>query len=363
MSTTRALSIFTALICMLHWTPAYSKPDITSRFNIMGLQVFKDHQKSNTFYYATTQLELVNIKQHPAFRYDLNRYMGKKETSDKQVFRVRGILSFVVKPAVSASLYQQIREELAKQNTGIIEVLPAPVKKFQSHLVYLITGSDDVPDSSGTISGGVSTEFAESKSSGTGWSKRSFTIALMGIDADLFWQSFEQGRMILSLAYSWEINGVKPNNDSGWIASPYQISGTLPIDVFYDEHPSLFSRNEIWQTMSLAHTRLTVACYDFINAIASGLYKVTVEVRFMTERDQEYVERVKFQEKDEEYERIIKFRLPKNLHAGYDYRVQRIYIDGIVELSEWMRHDDALLDVSLALSDLSGNPKLAGESQ
>ena len=289
--------------------------------------------------------------------------MGKKETSDKQVFRVRGILSFAVKPSVSASLYQQVREELAKQNSGIVEVLPAPVKNFKSRLVYLIAGSDDVPESSGTIEGGVSTETAESKSSGTGWSKRSYTIALMGIDADLFWQSFEQGRMILSLAYNWEINGVKPDNDSGWIASPYQISGTLPIDVLYEEHPNLFSRNEIWQTMSLAHTRLTVSCYDFINAIVSGLYKVTVEVRFLTERKQEYVERVKFQERDEEYERVIKFRLPKNLQGGYDYRVQRIYIDGKVDQSKWMRHDEALLDVSLTLSNLSSNPKQAGESQ
>jgi hypothetical protein len=329
----------------------------------MGLQVFKDHQKSNTFYYAATQLELGTVKQHPAFRYDLNRYMGKKETSDKQAFRVRGILSFMVKPVVSASLYQQVREKLAKKNIGTVEVLPAPVKKFQSHLVYLVTGSDDVPESSGTIEGGVSTETAESKNSGTGWSKRSFTIALMGIDADLFWQSFKQGSMILSLAYNWEINGVKPDNNSGWTASPYQISGTLPIDVSYAKHPNLFSRNEIWQTMSLAHTRLTVSCYDFINAIVSGLYKVTVEIRFLTERNQEYVERVKFQEKDEQYERVIKFRLPKNLQAGYDYRVQRVYVDGKVEQSEWLRHDDALLDVSLALSDLSGNPKLAGESQ
>ncbi|CAH1211293.1 exported hypothetical protein [Candidatus Nitrotoga sp. BS] len=362
MTIIRTLTILTALMCLMHWTPAYSKPDVTSSFNVLGLQIFKDHQKRNTYYYATTQLELETAKQHPAFRYDLNRYMGKKETSDKQVFRVRGILSFAAKPTISASLYQQVREELAKQNTGIIEVLPAPVKKFQSHLVYLITGSDDVPDATGTIAGGVSTETAESKSSGTGWSKRSFTIALMGIDADLFWQSFEKGSMILSLAYNWEINGVKPENE-GWVASPYQISGTLPIDVYYDDYPGLFSRNEIWQTMSLAHTHLTVACYDFINAIASGLYKVTVEVRFLTERDQEYVERVKFQERDEEYERIIKFRLPKNLQAGYDYRVQRIYVDGKIEQSEWMKHDDALLDVSLALSDISGNPQLAGESQ
>ena len=346
-----------------HWAPVHAKPDVTSGFNLMGLKIFKDHIKSNVYYYATTQLELENSKQHPAFRYDLNRYMGKRETSDKKVFRVRGILFFVIKPSISVSLYHQVREKLANQNTHVIEVLPAPVKNFNGHLVYSITGSDDDPEVSGTIKGGVSTKSNETKISGTGWSKRSFTIALMGVDADLFWQSFEQERLVLSLSYEWKINGVKPDNDSGWMDSAYSIAGSLPIDVHFKEHPGLFSRNEIWQNMSLSHTQLTVACYDFINAITSGLYKVNVEVRFLTERNQEYVERVDFKQGSEAYEQTIKFRLPKNLRAGYDYRVHRIYNDGREELSEWMRHDDALLDVSLTPPDLADNTQLVGKNQ
>ena len=110
--------------------------------------------------------------------------------------------------------------------------------------------------------------------------------------------------------------------------------------------PDHFGRSDVGQTMQMGHTILTVLCYDFINEVKPNLYSVTVEVMFRTQRNQDYVERVKYTEGDDGYEKDISFRLAKNPGAGYQYRVRRLFKDGSSEWTGWEHYTGQQLDVS-----------------
>lgn len=330
---------------------ASAAPDLKSRFDLNGVRVFQDHLDRNIFYYAPLGLRLSKAKSVPVFRFDLFRYMGRKETGDRTDFSVRGILSFEVEQLRDLDLIRRIGDELRITRPGMI-LRPAPIERFHSELIFKTVETEEgQPEQSGTIEGGLSKAMdgdGSGEKSGGNWKRRLFTIGMKPLTAELFWENFEKESLQLSLSYHWSVHGVvKDETDGGtWTESTTDIADTLPINISISRYPELFRRIETWQKMGVAYTNLMVTCYDFINESDEDLYSVIVEVMFKTLRGQDYVEQVRFKKNDHEYEKQISFRLAKDLDAGYQFRIRRIFRSGETRTTKWKHHDGQVLDVT-----------------
>jgi hypothetical protein len=335
--------------------PSYfveASPNLQEGFQVENIRVFPDHANRNLYYFAPMNMELVVKDGTPEFLYSLYRYLGRQETGDKGEFRVRGILSFEVKQVRAVERINKIKEHLRKTNPAAI-LRFVPIKEFQSKLIYkTVEVESEDAETSGEVEGGVfkdSNDVESQKKNREGnWLKRHFTITLKPYTAELFWDNFEKDKLQLSLSYSWTVKGVIPDNETQgeWEESTSDIADTLPIQVSMPKYPALFRKIETWQEISMAHTNLLVLCYDFINEEESELYSISVEVKFKTLIGQDYVSKVRFNETDAEYEKKIAFRLAKELDAGYQYRIKRIFKNGDIENTQWKHHNDWVLDVT-----------------
>ncbi len=154
------------------------------------------------FYYSPLGLRLSQVDDTPAFRFDLFRYLGRKETGDTSAFRVRGILSFEAEQIRDVDLIKRMENHLRRTRPGAT-LRPAPIERFQSELIYKtveIEEGDAIE--TGTVEGGVSktvdNDDAGDKSEGN-WKSRLFTIGLEPLTAELFWDNFEKERLQLSI--------------------------------------------------------------------------------------------------------------------------------------------------------------------
>lgn len=334
--------------------------------------IFGDHQQPDIFYYLRSSKRLVQQDQGPDFQYHLNRYIGHRQTGNKDQFWVRGVIKFSTTSDFEDSSYQAVREQLSSEIEGDAKLLSAPVSTSYNRLVYAKIESDDSSEYAGELAGGVVSgndqmadqgNGAETEGTISGSLKQRYTIGLTALDAELFWENFHNDNLNLSLSYGWTVAGMILDANDHWVASQYQINDVLPITVSPREYPQLFNRNELWQRLQFTHSNLLVMCYDFINAQQTDLHYVLVQVRFPTLRDQYYSESTKFTAGSAEYEKTLKFQLANDIKKGYEYRVRRLAVDGRLTQTEWIASNNAMLDVSASVSELSGFNQANHEGQ
>ena len=116
--------------------PAFSAPDLQNTFQVNGANLFQDHRQINLFYYLPGTLKLAHLDEKPVFRYDLYRYIGRKELGDSDAFRVRGILTFEVKEEGDSASHQQLVVAVKKRFGQNARLKLAPISNFESHLIY-----------------------------------------------------------------------------------------------------------------------------------------------------------------------------------------------------------------------------------
>ena len=351
------LSWFLVFIGLVNWV--HAAPDLQSAHNIKGVTIFADHQKPDTFYYLKSSKKLLWRDQAPDFHYLINRYIGNRKTGDEDVFWVRGVVKFTTITDFAELRYKDIVDQLEEKHAKTIHLIAAPVMDSFNKLVYAtIKEEPGELRQEGEFEGGYSSE-SSSVNSDAGLTKifgsrqQRYTIGLTSNDANLFWESFQRGKLNLSLAYGWVVSGVVKDESDGWLKSSYSVNDTVPIRVSMQEHPHLFTKNELWQKVQFAHSELTIMCYDFINLEKSELYNVTVDVRFETLRNQQYEDRVKFIANSDEYEKLVSFELINDIKQGYEYRVRRLSMDGTRTDTGWLQSNSAWLDVSLSVAELS----------
>lgn len=362
-------SIFSGLRLLIKMFPVLvaqeiiAAPNLQAVSNIDGVTIIADHENPRAFYYLKSSQHLATRENRPDFRYSVNRYIGKKVTGDEDVFWVRGVIKFSTESHFSQTNLSEIGKTLETRLGQPVTLAAAPIKDSFKKLVYATIDTKDNLDFSGELSAGLESQEVLDSADDIrqrlfGSRKQRFTIGLSGNDANLFWENFERDNLSLSLGYGWTIPGVVKNENDEWIASEYQVNNSLPIRVSIQQYPQLFSKNELWQRVSFAHSGLKIMCYDFINLEHSDLYYVNVEVRFNTLRDQQYTKEVKFRAGTETYEQDISFELANDIKGGYQYRVRRLTNDGEMTRSEWINDAAAWLDVSLsaaALTELEKN--------
>lgn len=351
----RTALVSSTVLTIMTTTQAIADPNLNQRFEIDGVTLFPDQSKSGLFYYAPLGLRIAHRDGKPIFAYNVFRYVGRHETGDAGVFRVRGVLTFDAVRIENTDLLRKVLNKLHKRRVNA-RLQPAPIKKFRSKLIYKTIEGDSKPDHSnntqssnnnGVIEGGISKPIDVDQEGN--WEERGFTIGLKPKTTELFWDNFANNRLQISLSYDWKLLGVVPDEaeKGNWRVKTIDDTDTLPIEVSMRDYPSLFKRVETWQKLDMGHTNVVVLCYDFINEVVTDLYSVSVDVMFRTLRNQDYVETVKFTSSDDAFEKQISFRLAKDIDEGYKYRIHRIYKDGRVDTTAWKEFKGQQLDVTI----------------
>jgi hypothetical protein len=330
---------------------SYAAPDLQTATSFGDVKVFRDHMDTTIFYYQKSQKKIVDNAGVPDFSYHINRYIGTGITGDSDAFRVRGAIKFQATTSSDIS-FAELNEKIRTTYKSSVKLMPAPVVHSFNKLIYeTVSVKEGEEKVTGSLESGFTTE-EKSKNSIFGVENQRFTIPLSGHDANFFWDSFEQNNLVLSLSYGWSVKGVKKNAEDKWEDAVYEINNAEPIRVSMKEYPDLFRKNELWQKLDVAHSSMTVMCYDFINLKKTNLYSVLVELKFQTLRNQSYVEKVKFSSNKDTYEVNVKFKLANSTKDGYEYRVTRLTIDGDKTISPWKKATETGLDVSLSSAEI-----------
>ena len=348
--------------CLIISSVSLAKPNLQTVETIEGVKIFQDHLNPTTFYYQKLDKEIVHEQATPKFSYHLNRYIGTSITEDQDQYRVRGAIKFQTKTVFAEQSYQKIKRFLTNRQNKDIKLLPAPVTHSFHKLIYqTVIENDEENTVSGEIEGGKVIELTKKKQI-YGTDKKSHTIGLSGHNADFFWENFERDNLVLSLSFGWSVAGVVKSTEDEWQESTYDIGNSIPIQVSMKKFPELFSKNELWQKVDIAHSTITVMCYDFINIEKSNLFRVTVDLKFSTIRDQVYKESVKFTENSDLYEQKVRFKLVNSIKEGYEYRVTRMTLDGDKIVTDWTKSTQPAIDVSLSVEDILKHQIIEEES-
>jgi hypothetical protein len=318
-------------------------PDWSRGESLGDIRVYPDHQLRGTWYFEPGEIRLDIVDGHPDLHFKIFRYIGQRETGDTDAFSIRGVLTFGLKQEITHEAIAVARRVLEGRQ-GFKALQPLPLKQLDSTLVYAIV-EDDV---SGEIAGGESATKADGEFTAT-WRRRTFTVALQPITAELFWSGFQDDRLQLSANYVWKSEGRVPKrNGPGWDVQFKEIANAVPIRASAEQYPDLFEQVDTWSRIPHDRTTVTVSCYDFIDEEPTELYRVVVELRFRTLRDQDYVEKLAFEQGDIEFEKSVSFKLAKDLSQPYQYRVTRIFdSDRPRDVTNWLEHRGQYLDVTM----------------
>jgi hypothetical protein len=344
----RSRRICICLVMTPVWFPVsvvHAAPDWSSAEEVGGVPIYRDHIRRGRYYYAPAGFRLAYRDGRPDLQYRIFRYIGKRETGDSDAFDIRGILTFSMEQDIDYEALTSVKTKL-RQKAGFEWLRPLPIDHFSSALQYTVIETDVA----GELDGGTTAEDIEDIDEAV-WRKRVFMIGLRPRTAELMWDGFHDGRLQLSLGYVWTVKGeVRSSNDGHWESRERQFAGAVPIDVDARQFGDHFQQVDSWARIGFDKTMVSVSCYDFIDEEPTELYRVTVEIRFRTLRNQDYVEKVTFEHGELEFEKDVSFRLAKDLEQPYQYRVTRIFSsDRPIERTQWLEHSGQHLDITTAM--------------
>ena len=310
----RCIMLFLA-VCVIA-APAQGMPNWDSAETIEGLLVFPDHQVRGKFYYAPPAFRISEKDGVPEFSFRILRYSGNKETGDAGEIVERGWITFSIVEDMDFDQIASVRRVLSRRG-GFRQLERLPIEGFESWLTYESIegiGSGELAAAEGE----VSTSRKQSSDSLT--FRRQFMIGLPRYSATAFWNAYELGGTLISADYAQHVRGVtgsSGDSESGPDERLRTFSGSVRIDVNMQEYPELFTDNDLRDLIYLDRTVLTVICFDMLEEAFDDVYRVLVDVRFRTRRNQDLVETVSFDRKTMDVERLIRFALDKDLDAPY----------------------------------------------
>ena len=332
--------------------PAAGAPVWETAETVAGLTVFRDHQDSHRFYFEPAGYRIAEADGAPRVFFRIFRYLGTAETRDQGEFRISAILSIDAEQETVAERYGPALQALRRRDASA-SLRPLPIDGFDAELIYAVIGGD----ASGTLSAGGSGNTApedgdiDVAAEHVGptvehWTKRRFTVPLDELTAQLFWDNFENDQLQLSLSHRLVSAGMRRTSADEWEPIERSFAGSVPVHVSMQEHASHFSRTETWALANRRRTDVIVTCYDYTERTDDELFRVAVDVRFKTLRDQDYVETVRFEAGEMETEKTISFRLARNLDEPYLFRVTRLFNSLPEEKGSWTEHRGLILDVT-----------------
>jgi len=371
---------------------AIAAPDLTRVVEAGPLQVYRDHEREDLFYYAPGELQIATDRGgRPELRFLQLRYVGTALYGNEGETGSLSTLSLRVRmngPDASqlGAVRRGIRRALGRDR---IEIRPLPITRFEAGLVYVPVGD---PDAAPSALPAGHFEAADERESRTGregfWSERTYTVPLNEKTSQLFWRALHEGELAMSVAYVFWTTGVGLDDqvfvsirressnamemllDRLGLSEPDALdemahrleeearqelsskmvrSGAFAVRVNAERWPDLFQRIDFNDAAPPGYATLRVYCYDFQNAIRDDLFYKKIEVVAEAVGGREVSLEAKFLSSQPDlYARTLRFPVAVHVDRPYRYRVVAAHRDGHIEKGEWIERASwsRILDVT-----------------
>lgn len=360
--------------------PAFARaaPDLRNAVEVGPLQVYRDHERRDVFYYAPGPLELaVERDGRPGLSFLQLRWVGGALHGDASDAGSLSTLTLRFRmagptPADLAVMRAGIQRAVGSAR---IELRPLPITGFDAALVYATIGegarSEPLPAGYFEADGAP-----ETRTSAAGyWSERSYTVPLDERTSQVLWRTLHEQQVLMSLSYVFSTSGRGHDGDvfvsirrdtsdamqllrerlglaepdaldalartleeraDDVVSSKLVRAGALAIRVDAERWPALFQRVDFEDAAPPGYAHLRVYCYDFQNRLRPDLFYKKVEVEARAVDGRLVRAEVKFLGSEPDlYARTLRFPVAVELEAPYRYRVVAAHRDGRVESGEW----------------------------
>ena len=342
-----------------------AQPDVTSRKELNGTNVFQDMTDPFLYYYEPGELLLShNSNGKPDFQFLDMRYTGTKCYKDQGEKNFMSLLQFGVEmKKITADNIKAIKRALKDRS---IKLVPMPISPIRTQLVIAsIENDEEKIAKDGALDATTKAGYSTSKSY---WTKRSFTIKLNNHESQVLNDQLRNGRLGISLAYDYYAD-VKKDNDMEAAGSEELIeslteehtevqvtenrivkSDVLPISIDVEQYPEAIKQMDLNEEVPPAYAGTEIRCYDFKNNLRSDLYIKIVEIQAQSvNNEKEVTVTTKFLKNHSDiHTKHISFPYAMYVNAPMRYRVIEITIDGDRTVSEWKNKEScsAVIDIT-----------------
>ncbi len=348
------------LVIVLISFNAFTQPKKSSRRNIDGVIIYQDILIKTRYYYVPYGLKLVvNKEGRPHFKFIQMRYTGTKVTENENSKSFRSLLSFRVANNIpSKTTINAIILKLRSEGANIQDLQLIAISNLDAELVY---AKNEVTD---TISKSLKNGFfenTENNSTTQNWKERDFILRLDNEEAQLFRESLQNNRPIISLNYAFlarfesddfdkiittgsaefvkkfERDNKKGKSNKNDLTEVVINGGSLSIDINTKKWPDLIKQIDLNERVPAEYAALDVYCYDFNNAIRDDLDSKRIEIKAISVNGKEVVFKNTFNRGQPDiYAKNIKFIYAVKLSKPYQYRVTQVYKDGTSMQTDWI---------------------------
>lgn len=320
--------------------PGAAAPLLGSGRDVEGVRVYRDHADARVHYYAPGKLTAaLDRSGAPQLSFLQMRYVGTALAGDRGAFRTHSQLSFRVRMEAAPA------DRLAKARTALgpgAVLKPLPIRRVSATLNYVSLDSGAAPPQKPAGEGKL--EEAEAPSPGQGyWTERVFSVAPNEVTSASLWESFQQGRVQLSLSYAFHSDGIGPDEPVPAPGAPPSMKGphvvladTLAVTVDAARYPDRLRRIDVNESIPAQYAVLSVACYDFNNELRPDLQVKIVEIEAKSVNGRPVLQQAVFSRSTPDVTSAsLRFPFAVSLKDGYRYRCREITPAGEERVRDW----------------------------
>ena len=210
------LLLFSLIVLSCSSWEAMAQPVMNRKETINKLDVFPDLKNKNIFYLPPGDLYLATDNfGKPELKFLQMRYSGTQATGDQGKINFKSLLQFTIRMKnPDGNSIREIKNILSKRTQRPIELRTLPVQNMEAMLIYASIENQTAGNNKVYSVKGGNFESSENEDnngkSGEFWTERTFTINLDNSTSQLFWNAFEKGLSVMSLAFTYYVEGVKP---------------------------------------------------------------------------------------------------------------------------------------------------------
>jgi hypothetical protein len=336
-----------------------AQPDMSSKQNLSGVDIYQDFQKKNVFYYTPQDIRVKTASTgSPAFMLLQMRYTGTHLYGDQNEKRFLNILQLSVElPGMLSSVYDHIMNSLGDK----AELKPIPLSRFYGELIIPLGDQAAANEKYRKVSLGGLEASGTSSSGTTFWQERTFTMQLQNDEAQLLWDQMETGKLGLSFSYSFyteaipgtvgeidasgtnpdlidAVEGIKEEVTIDENIHSYLLkANTFPITITSADFPNCLKQVDVNEELPPSYAAFEVRCYDFSDDLRPELLKKIVEIKaFAAGKDYITVKSIFNRNTKDLNSMVSRFPYAIRLDHALEYRVTEINANGEMTTGPWI---------------------------
>lgn len=360
------------LWCFISSTILSAQPIMNSSQTIAGRKIYQDLLKSNKFYFAPSQLKLAYQSDgRPDFQFLSLSYSGNYVNGDQNQIQHTNLLYFTVEQAIiTQAELAAIEETLSIQN---LELRPLPISTVSTAIVSPLPDGEYLK-----ISNQGSFEPLGNSHSNGAWTKRSFTLRLDNLQAELLLSNIKAGFLPINLGYAFYADVILDNRglvtiegDSTVVEELEELAeGVTTLDSLPKKHlifsdvVSFHLDTSKWKDLIIikhlssgippSWPAVEIRCYDFNHQLRPDLALKTIELRATGVSSRKVVlPKKRFSSTSPDLHTIqVKFPYAIRMDEPLEYKVTTYTLNGRKEKTDWIT-----LDSWFTLIDLTTFPE------